>query len=628
MPSCRPRCVLAERLNVLGNERLVKAILLLLALLPLLQFAYMGQFSRPLYDDYVYLKLGRDLGPWETMLYMRNRWNGGYTDQLLHGVFARFGSAAPRILSAILVTSWLLALAWLIKRVLRRLNARSHQTALSVGAAALAIAASINAFHAPMSFYWYTAALVYSLPVAAFIPYLAFALGFDMALDSRPRLFWAATAGLVYCFVTAGVSAMFLVFQATALGILIVPLALDARRAGLTARLLLIGAGLAGTTASFLVQITAPGVALRAAKISPIEAVSKRALPDLAEAVAEALFWFAGKEKTFAGVVMLFGVGLFAALLLHRSQSGGSPRGPRELARAPLCFCLVVQLIFVPILWMHTSDQPAIFGRFSYAYTSMIVLNAVLLLFFTFLLLWRRRLGAWLFENRNGLLILSGGALLLVLVLVAAAHFRSIHFRASRFLFATSTTVISMLCWQLSQALEDEQSKRFGQCVIVLTLLTAGSYVALLSVPLYTLGRTIARITTPAVHLHVSLGLVWGAYLGYVMRRVCQPTPASENWLRRIGLSGLLIAVVFGAGIMLGQAGLTPSFQTYAQEWDERERQIISQRDSGEMDVVVQPLSFDLSWYLLHQRMSKPTESFPAAKYYGVNSISVEPEKP
>jgi len=93
-----------------------------------------------------------------------------------------------------------------------------------------------------------------------------------------------------------------------------------------------------------------------------------------------------------------------------------------------------------------------------------------------------------------------------------------------------------------------------------------------------------------------------------------------------VGLSGLAVALVIGVGIMLGRATLIPNLQTYAREWDEREQLIISQRDRGLMDVVVQPLSFDLSWHLTYQRMSK-AESVPASLYYGVESISVQEDE-
>ncbi len=599
-------------------------IVALLALLPLLLFGYMGQHSRMLSDDYAYLAVGRDLGPWEAIFHWRNTWNGGYTDQLMHGVFARFGADAPRILPGLLVTLWLLALTWLLKCTLCRLKVKSHRNSISLGAAALTVVAMINAFHSQQSIYWYTVNVAYGLSLAAFILFLVFVLKSASIFDDSHWLLPAAVFGFAYCFMAAGFGAMYMVFQLCSLAFLLVLAVLYARRTGRKTVLVLISAGLAATAASFLIQITAPGVALRSARISPVESVSKRALPDL----AEALFWFAGQEETFAGFVMLFGFGLFAALLLHRSQSGAALRQRAELARAPLWSGIIIQAIFVPILWMHTSDQQSVLGQFSYAYSGMIIINLGLLLLFLFLLRRRRSLGALLLISRNRLVISSGCVLLVVLVLFVGAQFRSIHYRASRFLFATSMLLIWMLAWQLTAALDDDLLKRFGQAAILVTVASAFSYILLLSIPLYTLGKTSARITTPAVLLHVSLGLVWGAYIGCLLRRTSSASLADDAWLRRIGLSGLASALAIGAGIMLGQTGFIPNLQTFAREWDERERLIISQRDSGQLDIVVKPLSFDLSWYLLYERMSKPGEGGAASKYYGVESISVEGIEP
>ena len=153
-----------------------------------------------------------------------------------------------------------------------------------------------------------------------------------------------------------------------------------ARRTGRKAPLTLIVAGLAATAASFLIQITAPGVALRSAQISPTESVSKRALPDLLRYSAEALYVIAGQETIFAGFILLFGFGLFAALLLHVAPRAAPLRRPAELLRAPLFCGFVVQLLSLPLLWMHTSDQPSVLGRFSYAYATVVALNLGLLL--------------------------------------------------------------------------------------------------------------------------------------------------------------------------------------------------------------------------------------------------------
>ena len=179
-----------------------------------------------------------------------------------------------------------------------------------------------------------------------------------------------------------------------------------------------------------------------------------------------------------------------------------------------------------------------------------------------------------------------------------------------------------MLAWQLAQTLDDEQAKRYGQAALLFAAACALSYMLMIGIPMYTLGKANSRIVVPSILMHVSLGLVLGAYLGYLIRRISADTPAHQTWLRRIGLAGLATTLTITAGITLGQAQFIPRLQTFAQEWDERERMIISQRDSGQLDVVVAPLTFDLTWHLMYQRMSKG-ESGGASRYYGVDSISV-----
>lgn len=619
---------MAERLNEMGRARFAKAVLLILALLPLLQFAYMVQFDRLINDDYFYLAVARDLGPWGSLLYWRSAWEGSYTDHFLFGLLAPLGSDAPRVFLTGLFVVWLLSLAWLYERLLARLNIESHRRTLATGAAALTLAATVNAYYTPQSLFYFTAVVSYNLPLAPLAVYLALVLHATSPAYAGPRLKFVAICGFVICFVAAGLVELYMVFQLCLLTILLLLAALAAKRAGRRDYLALMAAGWAATALSLLIQITAPGIAVRSTQFSPVEVVSKRALPDFAHYLADGLVRFILREPAFAGFIMLFCVGLFAALLLHRSPGGVSLGDPAKFARASLWCGLIVQLIFVPILWAHTSDQHSVLGRFSYAYSSVIALNLGLLAAIL-LLLWRGRgISKLIFERRNGLLTLSGGVLLLVLILFVAVHFRSIHHRASHYLIVTSLLLIGMLAWQLQRALGDEQTRQYGQAALLMTLATALCSVVLIGVPLYTIGRVTARVTTPAILMFVSLGLVWGAYVGYLMRRAGQTTRARESLLRRIGLSALLVACVIGAGIMLGQARFIPNLQTFAHEWDERERLIIRQRDSGLQDIIVEPLSFDLSWHILWQRMSRPMESGSAAKYYGVESISVDTDDP
>lgn len=610
----------------MGKPRPAKALLLILALLPLLLFAYMVQFDRLINDDYVHLAVGRELGPWGAMLYWRSVWNGSYVDHIVFSLMSPFGADAPRVFSTTLFGIWLLSTAWLFERLLARLRVERHRYAMALGGAALTLAATINAFYTPQSLYYLAAIVRYNLP----LPLLALYLALLLAATSRgyrgPSLQIVAAAGFVICFVAAGLSELYMVFQLCLLSTLLALAALYARRGGRKVYLALMASGWAATILSLLMQITAPGIVLRSTQFSPEEMMSKRALPDFAHYLAEGLVRFVLREETIAGFFLLFAIGLFAALCLQRSPGAALLSRPVKFARASLWCGLIVQLAFAPILWAHTSDQLSVLGRFSYAYSSVIVLNLGLLFAFLFLL-WRGRgIGKLLLESRNKLMVLSAAVLLLALGLFIAIHWRSIHHRASHYLMVTFLLLIGILAWQLEAALGDEQSRRYGLALILMTLTTALSSVVLVSVPLYTIGRVTARVTTPAILMQVALGLLWGAYVGILLRRAGQWAP--EAWRRRLGLSGLAVAIVIGAGIMLGQATFIPDLQTFAQQWDEREKLIISQRDRGEQNIVVAPLSFDLSWHILYTRMSRPMESGSAAKYYGVESIRVDTDNP
>ena len=63
-------------------------VFVLLAFVPLLLFAYLGQFSRLVADDYAYLGKALESGIWESMLFWREQWVGDYSGLLFMGVLA------------------------------------------------------------------------------------------------------------------------------------------------------------------------------------------------------------------------------------------------------------------------------------------------------------------------------------------------------------------------------------------------------------------------------------------------------------------------------------------------------------------------------------------------------------
>ena len=613
---------MTRRVRGIRIIQLQRISLVILSGIPLLLFAYMGQFSRLLVDDYTHVRRGLELGPWAGMLHWRNVWNGSYSHYILHGLVAPLDTAVPRVFPTVIIAAWLLGLFWLIANILNRVQERRDRVAWSFIMSACAVTASINALSTQESFLWYSASTRYSLPLTLFILYLALVTATMSQQRRRSRLLMAGIAGFAICFFAAGLAETYLVFQLSMLSCLLVLAAVIALRTGQRGYFQLIAAGCAATCLSAAVHVTAPGFHIRAATLSRIFGSSAHSLPDLFARTAELTFQYLGRQEPFAGFMMLFGIGLCAALLIEDYVPVRSGVALAGLAKQPLWLGLIVQLLFIAILWTHTSDDPQVLGRFSRAFFTVVSLNWAFVAFFLILIWQRRRVEELLQNSQKGYLFLSGAILLVVLVMFAATQFRSIHFKAVAYLFASSMVLLGILAGQLALILSDSRATTF--------VLVAGLSLAMTVVSLGVLfaagligGHLVARIMAPTAFMQVIPGLIWGACVGYLIRRTCLATPADSRRLQMMGLSSLLLAIAIGAGIVLGHAKLVPDLSLYAREWDQRHQLILSLRDSGLTEVEVAPLSFDLSYYLMHQDLSTEPEQSLAETYYGLTSIAV-----
>ncbi len=85
-------------------KRLLQFLAVLAALLPLVLYAWQGQYLRPIIDDYYTLRIGRELGAWDGMLFHYNTWSGGYANFYIKSAM------------------WLIAALWLACALLPRLG--------------------------------------------------------------------------------------------------------------------------------------------------------------------------------------------------------------------------------------------------------------------------------------------------------------------------------------------------------------------------------------------------------------------------------------------------------------------------------------------------------------------------
>ncbi len=608
------------KMSILQKEAGFNPLVTLLAFLPVALFAYLGQFSRIIKDDYIHFAVGRELGPWQSVLYWRDIHNGSYTHYFLHGLLAPLDTLIPPITPTVIIVLWLLGLAWLISQALSALQVRQGRLLIAITLAAVIVTAAINAMYSLEAFYWYSASTRYTLPLAVFTIYLALVVKAARSVQALGARVAVALVGATLCFIIAGLAEMYLVFQLAFLISLIIFFFVFADKSARFSYIVLLGAGLAGTCASLFLQLTAPGVALRSIKIAQSDlAQSMRSLPALFSETANRTFQYIGHQEAFAGFVLLLAGGLFLTLRLYKAPLS-PPRFQATISRKPLWLGLIVQLCFMPILWTHTSDNLQVFGRFSFAFATVISLNLALTLAFVFLLWQPYRL-----RNRKRWLVYSSLMLALFLLFFTLTQLKSIHYKAATYLFLSALSFLGLLCWQLILLIADERFRRYGVYALIWQLLTAAIFVALLVVSLYVHGTVFGRILVVSTFMQVLSGLFWGCLLGLLMKQVCLPPSAGKLWLAWRSKICLAVLLIICVGVSYGQVWLIPDFATFAKEWDERHQLMLRLRDDGYKEIEVAPLTFDLAEYLWRSGLSAayPDSTYWYTKrYFGFESIT------
>ena len=601
----------------------------LLALTPAFVFAYLGHFSRLEYDDYCTITIGRELGAWEGMVYWYNEWAGSYTNFFLKSALAPLDTLLPAIMPALIVALWLAGLTWLAWQGLAYLQIDGSRPALSIGFAGLAAAASINALHSPESFYWYAASTHYTLPLTLLTLYMALAVWTARRWPSWPGL----VIGAALCFLSAGAAEIFVTFQLVFFTLCLLS-ALTFLRPPLRSRYIRIFAlAWLVTLGSLLIYLNSPGIANRLL-VEEIRDVNLGTLRptltgeqrwNLALKLAPEMLWlifgYIGHEQAFAGFALLMCLGLLAMLLKYSRQPSSKPSKFPELAAWPWWLGLIFQLIFIPILWDHTSDQAQFFGRFSAGYLSVVTLNIALILGLAGLLWGRRRVNAALEKHQHGLLSILGIMAAVLLFMFALSQLRSIHYRAAGYLFTTVLMLLSLITWMLTAGLENESEKRYGYAGPLAYGFALISMAAIIFTALLGRGFVTPRILAPAAFLLVMSGLVWGMSLGFLLRS--QPL-LNSTWLNWLKLGCLVIVLAVAMGIALGQAALIPDFRAFANEWDARHQLIIAMRDEGQRDLLVPRVSAAATSYTAATTLSGDPRHHCVKHYYGVDSIKYD----
>ncbi|MDE2818509.1 MAG: hypothetical protein OXI40_02125 [Chloroflexota bacterium] len=598
--------------------RRFERLALLLALLPLGIFAYLGQFSRLMSDDYCAIAVGREMGAWQGTRYWFNSWAGSYANFFFKSALAPLDELLPRVTPIAIIIIWTLGAFWLACLVLQGLGFRPRRLGAIAIASALATA-SLNAFYSPQSYYWFAASTHYALPLALLTVYLALCAHVSLrGADARAAR--CAFAGALLCFCTAGASEIFVAFQLTLMTLLLLPLVVFWRRGKMRRLVMVAGAGWIATAVGFLLQVMSPGLAARAAVDAARFGLAIRDASDLLTVTLGKTFQLVGHPPAFAGFMLLFAISF---LVLHRSDRPGPPTsefGSTRLAIREIWIGLVFQLLWIPLLWTHVSDDLHFFGRFSAAYLLVVALNLILIVGFLVAIRQRDRLGQWLSEMPSANWKIISLVLFIVALLFALTQARSIHYRAASFLFTSAISLLYVGTGQLDMVAKLPQIRQL-QCLSLFALVIALiSLAAIVFTALIGRGFVDARILAPASFALVLPGLLWGALYGIALGQ--SAGLANARLILPVRLC-LTLAVLITLGIVIGNGTLIPGFQQYAGEWDARHQQILSLRDAGHRSVEVAPLEFDLADYVGVTTLGRDPSNRCALRYYDLDALAV-----
>ncbi len=580
---------------------LAKWLVALLASLPILLFAYLGQFSRMMGDDYARFATAMQLGGRINFLYWWNTWDGSFSGILFHDVIVPLGAPPhiPRVFPSVVMALWWVGLFWLIWLALAELRIRRNRILISVVLASLTAGAAVNAFYTWESIYWYTACVDNTLPVGGLLIYLACV--FVIARRPRARRFdaLAAAAGSLGCLVIGGFSEMYVALQFVYLSLLLAGIYVFDLGSQRKSIIVFLAAGWCGSLAALLLQLSAPGVSYRissAASGSVFQPI--RTAGHLVLKTFETSLEYIGHPGGIVGFALMLAAGLALALTVCRTQVR-RPRGRNlSMARGPLALGLLMQVGYIPFLWHSLRDNAALGETILFA--SAVALTSAILSFAMFLLmiLRRQQIEAWLGEYGWRLVRLAAGILCFVLALAAFAQLPRENWTISGYLFATALVWLGGLLALLLSCEDEEWTKLVGRAAILAIALNLVSIVVPIVTGLYFNGVVYARVMSSTALIQALAGLVWGLCIGVQMQRVFQWTQVDLAWLNAFKAASTIVVVGIALGVVANQARLIPDFATYAREWDERHQHIIQARESGEREIEVAPLSFDLSGFI------------------------------
>ena len=231
-------------------------------LLPLLASSTVGLFSRYMADDFCTAAVARTLGLVQAEAYWYLGWSGRYAYVLLVDIASLIGPGVVPVLPAVLIVSWLAALAWSLAQLRPWVRITAPAAMLL---ATVLVSATISAIpNLPQSLYWRNSSLTYTAPLVLG----SLLAGIALRQTARPGHPVAWLVVLALAFFAGGFSEIYTALQFGLFGLAVVTAFI---LAGRKARWRASGpwlAGLLGTAGALAAIALAPGTHSRQATLA------------------------------------------------------------------------------------------------------------------------------------------------------------------------------------------------------------------------------------------------------------------------------------------------------------------------------------------------------------------------
>jgi hypothetical protein len=505
----------------------LKFLIVLFSIFPIALFAYLGQFSRLMSDDYCIIAIGHEYGGWGGMTYWYENWEGSYSALFFRSFLAPLDQLMPAIMPVILIGIWVSMLTWLLYQIGILLTVKSPRV-IAIILACLTLFVTINGFHSLQSFYWYTAMVEYTFPLALLTGLFALILYIARQVDQS--LFIALSACLVFLlsFLIGGFAESHSAFQVTLFALMTGLSFFFLKHSASRKIISLFTAGTLGTLVSLIVQVSSPGLSHRFATELDRTNRSQISLFSLIENTISLTFKHTSERYILGGFVIILVMTAIIVFLFYKPVYVSPQTTSLKLPIIPILTGVTIQLLFIPFLWSHTSDVPQILGRFSYMYFGIIVANIVFILLAMGLLANYQRINRWLLKHPKHLTSIYLVSTIVWSTLFGITQVVPLDERVIQFIMYSLISFLLIFISHLVTAFNNISIKRFaysswviGLCVLILSA-------SIISASVFGTGGVIERIL-PALSYSIALfGLVCGFVLGTLLKMTVMTIPSPK----------------------------------------------------------------------------------------------------